>query len=377
MGLCASLALSPQKEEDEKQEPAYVKAFKLLMLGTGDSGKTTIYKQLTQIYGGGFSERHKRLYRAIIKTNILESTQTLLRYHKRLTEGETIDGLDSTRSREKDSPLIGGFDKDQKGIPSIDWNEDLLHARRNLLSCDHHTAVDEQLGMDIALLWKQPALKFVFERRDQFHIQDSAAYFLNKAEQLTKEDYIPTVRDILLCRSKTTEITTGKFEIANEPFEVVDVGGQRNERKKWVHHFRTCKALLFIVSLNDYTKVLEESKTTNSMLEAIELFDQVSNSRWFTKTPIVLLLNKDDLFREKLKRIPITECEAFRSFEGDANSYPNVSKYIANYFLKLGMTGERRLYIHFTCATDEAVVKPLFDSMKDSVLEETLEGAIL
>lgn len=80
-------------------------------------------------------------------------------------------------------------------------------------------------------------------------------------------------------------------------FYIVDVGGQRNERKKWIRHFEEAQGLIFVVALSAYCSKLFEDNKTNRMVEAIELFDQVANSRWFQETPIVLFLNKTDIFK--------------------------------------------------------------------------------
>ena len=41
-------------------------------------------------------------------------------------------------------------------------------------------------------------------------------------------------------------------------FRMVDVGGQRSERKKWIHFFDNAKAVIFIAALSDYDLVLVE-----------------------------------------------------------------------------------------------------------------------
>jgi len=42
---------------------------------------------------------------------------------------------------------------------------------------------------------------------------------------------------VLRARSKTTGITETEFEVDSTKFRMVDVGGQRSERKKWIHCF--------------------------------------------------------------------------------------------------------------------------------------------
>jgi len=103
-----------------------------------------------------------------------------------------------------------------------------------------------------------------------------------------------------------------------------DVGGQRSERKKWIHCFENVTSIIFCVALSEYDQVLlEESNQVrgptfefpcftltdrvlkNRMMESLVLFDSVVNSRWFMRTSIILFLNKVDLFKEKLGRSPL------------------------------------------------------------------------
>lgn len=87
-----------------------------------------------------------------------------------------------------------------------------------------------------------------------------------------------------------------------------DVGGQRSERKKWIHCFEGVNAIIFCVALSGYDLVLAEDEEMNRMIESMKLFDSICNSKWFVETSIILFLNKKDLFEEKIVRSPLTIC---------------------------------------------------------------------
>jgi len=95
---------------------------------------------------------------------------------------------------------------------------------------------------------------------------------------------------------------------------MVDVGGQRSERKKWMHCFSDVTAVLFCVALSEYDLKLYEDNATNRMHESLKLFKEICNSKWFVETNMILFLNKSDLFREKIAKVPLGVC--FSGYKG-------------------------------------------------------------
>lgn len=81
-----------------------------------------------------------------------------------------------------------------------------------------------------------------------------------------------------------------------------DVGGQRSERKKWIHCFEGVTCIIFIAALSAYDMVLVEDDEVNRMHESLHLFNSICNHRYFATTSIVLFLNKKDVFSEKIKK---------------------------------------------------------------------------
>lgn len=124
-----------------------------------------------------------------------------------------------------------------------------------------------------------------------------------------------------------------------------DVGGQRSERKKWIHCFESVTSIIFCTALSEYDQVLlEESRQVcqaslivlasrllhpafqNRMIESLILFESVINSRWFLRTSIILFLNKIDVFKQKIPRVPLERY--FQEYTGG----PDINK-AAKYIL--------------------------------------------
>uniref|UniRef100_A0A1I7XIY0 G-protein alpha subunit n=1 Tax=Heterorhabditis bacteriophora TaxID=37862 RepID=A0A1I7XIY0_HETBA len=124
--------------------------------------------------------------------------------------------------------------------------------------------------------------------------------------------------DVLRTRVKTTGIVETHFTYKDLHFKMFDVGGQRSERKKWIHCFEGVTAIIFCVAMSEYDMVLAEDDEMNRMVESMKLFDSICNNKWFTETSIILFLNKKDLFEDKIKRSPLTLC--FPEYQGKFKS---------------------------------------------------------
>ena len=98
-------------------------------------------------------------------------------------------------------------------------------------------------------------------RSREFQLNDSAVYYFNSIERLSSPTYLPANQDILRNPSKTMGITETSFKVGELIYKLVDVGGQRSERKKWIHCFETITTLLFLVSLSEYDQMFCEDET--------------------------------------------------------------------------------------------------------------------
>ena len=161
------------------------------------------------------------------------------------------------------------------------------------------------------------------------------------------------------------------YTIKEIVFNIYDVGGQRSERNKWIHCFDSVHGILFVASLSCYDQNLYEENELNAMSEALQLFNIVSNSRYFLHASLILFLNKSDLFAQKVKHKPLTVC--FPEYKGEQN-YEECSEYITMRF-KNEMTKRdtKLLYTHITCATDSNNVEKVFDDVQHTIVQNALK----
>jgi hypothetical protein len=67
--------------------------------------------------------------------------------------------------------------------------------------------------------------------------------------------------------------------------------------------FEGVDSVMFVAALSEYDQTLFEDESTNRMEEALRLFSEICNSRWFKNTSIILFLNKRDILAEKVLKV--------------------------------------------------------------------------
>jgi len=184
----------------------------------------------------------------------------------------------------------------------------------------------------------------------------------------------PSFEDILRARVRTLGIVEMSFEVEGNKFKMFDVGGQRNERKKWIHCFEHVTAVLFLGVLSEYDQVLYEDANINRMVESLNLFEDICNSPWFKETAIILFLNKRDMFEDKIQRVSLTACPVFANYTGPQTFDAGVEA-IQEAFEQKNHNKDKVIYCHVTCATDTNNVAAVFHAVKDIIIRRALGDA--
>jgi len=348
---CCAAELSGETKEQAKTNKEISKALKeerkvreeeirLLLLGAGESGKSTIAKQMKIIHMGGYSEEEKSSFVTAIHINIWESMSAIVKATEELE------------------------------IPIKDDNSRQLAEQFNIAFPGRIT---QENVAAIVTLWADPSIQKTYAQRNRYQLNDSCQYFMDDIKRVTAADFIPNEQDVLRSRIQTTGIIETTFLVEGKKFTIVDVGGQRSERKKWMHCFEDVTGVLFCVGISAFDQTLYEDNKTNRMHEALKLFHEICQSKWFSNTAMILFLNKEDLFREKLKAGKSIKV-AFDDYPGPTEFEPSV-KFIEDKFIDIvdPATGKpKEIYTHVTCATDTKGVKVVFDAARDFILTKAL-----
>jgi hypothetical protein len=151
-----------------------------------------------------------------------------------------------------------------------------------------------------------------------------------------------------------------------------DVGGQRNERKKWIHCFEDVTAVIFVVGLSEYDQKLFEDHKFNRMTESLTLFEDIVNNKYFADSSVILFLNKSDLFQDKINRVAIKDCPEWQDYDGKPNDFNDGCAYFEQQFRRKGKDPNKQVYAHVTCATDSNNVRVVFEACKETILRSNL-----
>nr|CAG8450630.1 15691_t:CDS:2 [Entrophospora candida] len=248
MGLCISAEekelkarsnkIDKQIEEDSRR---FKKECKILLLGSGESGKSTIVKQMKIIHQNGYTKEELAHYRITVYKNLMDSAQAIVYAMKKFQ----LEPRKSINRVYAEKILEYYVESD----PNFQLNPEIVEA--------------------IDSVWNDPII----------------------SERIGAQSYIPNETDVLRARTKTTGIMETRFTMDILSIHMFDVGGQRSERKKWIHCFEAVTSIIFCVALSEYDQVLLEESGQNRMIESLVLFESVINTTDTSDVRVFLLFN--------------------------------------------------------------------------------------
>ncbi|GAA5921845.1 hypothetical protein JCM1841_005563 [Sporobolomyces salmonicolor] len=319
---------------------------KMLLLGAGESGKSTLVKQMRLMYANPYSQAEREGYREIVFVNALQSM----------------------------AAVIQGFEIVSVPFPpALESTADFVLSFRGEATADPMTGdLNPEVRDAIVRMWADEGSKTVLSKSAMFQLNDSAQYFFEAMPRIGQPGYLPSDQDILRARVRSTGIVEEVFNINKQKLRVFDVGGQRSERKKWIHCFEGVSVLTFVAALSEYDQTLYEDESVNRLVESTTLWESIASSRWFEKSSFVLLLNKTDLFVAKVTSGTAPLSRYFSDYTGPDNDVAAASKYMSAKFVALGRKKERALYVHLTCATSTSQTRVIISAVMDTIMNRLL-----
>jgi len=166
----------------------------LLILGSGESGKSTIAKQFRIINQNNFTDDERMGFKKIIHNNIITSIQTL------------INGCNSF---------------------NYELDEENNQIAETILNIPNAFNLSPETAEMIKRLLEDNSIKKAIERASEIQLIDSAQYYFESLDRISGEDYIPSDQDALRSRQPTTGIVETKFNWDYLEIKLVDVAGQK------------------------------------------------------------------------------------------------------------------------------------------------------
>ena len=322
---------------------------KLLLLGAGESGKSTFAKQMKIIHGDGYSTDELNSFTSIIHDNMLTSMVQVIK---------AMDKLNISFHNPSN----------QVGASEVTKFSTSLKA---------DMAIPLEISEKMKLLGKDDGFQECLKRAVEYQLSDSAPYYFQRMDSILDPSYTPNKQDVLQSRVQTTGIVETSFIRQNITYQLFDVGGQRTERRKWLQCFDDVKAVLFVASLSGYDMTLTEDGTTNRMEESLNLFQAICVNKFFDQASIILFLNKLDLFTEKINNTNHHLRLYFPHYNGPDHDVSAAKEFIREKFFASNMNKGKIIHVHFTTATDTSNIKIVFEVVLDVIIRHNFNKAEL
>lgn len=317
---------------------------KLVLLGSPQTGKSTFMKQIQINFVTGFGDKDRTDVQRTLAHNLVMGLR---------------DIFDHMAERKIDIP--------QK----ID---DEAYYIRTKVDLGDVWRITPDLARNAKAIWKHPDVQKIWADRDAIpnFLIFNLDYIVEHLERFAKEDVVPTNEDILRSRLRTTTNGQLNFEYEKRRFEITDCGGQKNARKQWASAVENPSAVVYFAALSDYDiPVLGDTKLMK-LEESLNIFAEIVVSEEFKSTNFILMLNKFDLFEQKLKTKPIQHVKEYKTIE---DTDPNaIAKKIAGRF-KRRLTEERKSAFssNVITAIDTEQMRRVFISLRDIIAGRILD----
>ncbi|GAB2219600.1 hypothetical protein Droror1_Dr00007237 [Drosera rotundifolia] len=298
---------------------------KLLIVGLRGSGTSTMFKQARFLYGNAYAREEIQSIKLVILSNLYKYLVVLLGAREAFEE----DAL-----QEKQQTSKGDSDLGEGKLCKYSINTRLKKRADRLLATKAGGRVEAFIRAVARDLWKDPAIQETYKRKQEIpSLPWVAKYFLDRASVISSKFYEPSEKDILYAEGVTRISGHAFSEFLFEPkmqirhnnvqhlqpsmYQLIQLHSSMQDGSKWHEQFNEITGLIFCVGLSEYDETWCHGPCPprNKMLVSRDAFESLARGPSFKGTQFFLVLNKLDIFEEKIDRVPLTVCEWFEDFD--------------------------------------------------------------
>jgi GTPase SAR1 family protein len=319
------------KSKKAEKEPSTIK---LLLIGSPQTGKSTFLKQIQRNFTKGFTDIDR------------EDAQRTMAHNLVLCYRDIIEYLDDKSIKLSKSAIDEGV------------------AYYKKVALKDVSRITKDMVAPSKTLWTEPEVQNVWNLRESINtfLIFNLDYIMENIDRLAEDGAVVTDEDFLRSRQRTMSSSRLEIKFENKKIEIFDMGGQKTSRRQWAQMLVSPTGIVFFAALSDYdVPIFNGSKM--KLEDSIDVFDEVTRYPEFKDSSFILMLNKFDVFEEKLKTRSIKEI--YSDWEGKEDP-KSASKAIGEMFRKRMLEEKRNAFkFNVICALESEQMKKVFLSLRD------------
>ena len=162
-------------------------------------------------------------------------------------------------------------------------------------------------------------------------LKENMNYFLDRIEEIMDDKYQLTPRDLIMHKTESLAMSRhhGRIEGFNglhlidfgdsSPLQINPCSGTVSAKS--LKLFQEVDGIIFVAALSDYC-VFDPNLNANRLSYSLQIFEALIKLKWFTRTKIFLVMSKYDILKQRLKS-GISLTEYFGDKWDSTNDYKN------------------------------------------------------
>uniref|UniRef100_A0AC35U3M2 G-protein alpha subunit n=1 Tax=Rhabditophanes sp. KR3021 TaxID=114890 RepID=A0AC35U3M2_9BILA len=260
------------KNQEESENDS---ALRILLLGSPESGKSTLMEQIRLLYNQEFKENELYQRKSFLYNNILESMRCILNHMK-----EHSISFGSEANQAKADIILDDFENIYGPFNAREY--DCLES-----------------------LWSDENVIQTYQMRARYNLNDSAGYFFDSLKRINDINFKPTPQDLIMAYSPTIGIQTLIFTAKHKSYQLIEYAGNKFDATKLKDIYEGIDAVFFCLAISEYDQIPISDPEITKLQFSLKMLDKVCECSRDQQVPLFVFLNETDVFQEKLDISPL------------------------------------------------------------------------